>query len=169
MGALLLPSGCPFIGYGICILGTRKSIFLDLLFLLWRTGAQRRICSRIIKVGRIVPAMRTAFAASVALAIILLILRVPELAVTSPTMRRSYGVGGRDEARCLRILTILQGLVLESRLRQAFLIAACPLRAAFLTFDGTGIDETVTLSPFWGTAMILIVADILKVEVVNVA
>jgi len=115
------------------------------------------------------PAVRTARGAAVALTIVLLLLRIPELTVVIAATGRSYRIGGGAKAQRFRILSFLHGSVLEGRLGKALLIAVCPLRATLLTFDGGGIDEAVALSPFWSAAMILVVADILNVEVVNVA
>lgn len=63
------------------------------------------------------PAVRAALAAAITLAIILLILRAPELPVVTPGAGRSYSVGGRGEAGCIRILTLLHRLVVKGRVR----------------------------------------------------
>ena len=83
---LLPPPGCIF-SNGICILGTCKSIFLYLLFLLRRAGAYRGTRGCFVKIGGITPTMRTRFAATVTLPIILLVLCTPKFAISGPAAR----------------------------------------------------------------------------------
>ena len=53
-------------------------------------------------------------------------------------------------------------LAFESRIREPVLIAVCPLRPALMALNCGSVDEPVTLGPFRGTSVILIVPYVLE-------
>src|SRR6266404_3483318 len=115
ISTLLLPPVCIF-SYGICILGTCKSILLYLLFLLWCVGPWREALGCIVKIGGIMPTMRTSFPAAVTLSIKLLFLRVPKFTITGPAAGRSR-LRRQRYTRCIGVLSLFQRSVIEGRVR----------------------------------------------------
>ena len=59
------------------------------------------------------------------------------------------------------LLAILVRLVVKSRVRETFVIAACPLRPALLALDVCCVDEAIFLNPFRRAAVVLVITDVL--------
>lgn len=100
------------------------------------------------------------------LPIVTLFRRVPQLSLVVPPPSvplRSYA--GPRACR----LAVFVGLVFQCRVREAFVVAARPLRAALLALDLFDIDETVFLNPFRRPAVVFVVTYVLQNNVVSAA
>lgn len=98
------------------------------------------------------------------LPVVALFRRVPQLSLVGPppcVPLRSYA--GPRACR----LAVFVRLVFQCRVREAFVVAARPLRAALLALDLFRIDETVFLNPFRRPAVVFVVTYVLQNNAVS--